>query len=67
MTKYKTAADISNKVLAAVAKLCVPGAKIIDVCQQGDKLIEEEVGKVFRGKKVTKGILLQDTTIYQAN
>ncbi|KOS17166.1 Curved DNA-binding protein [Escovopsis weberi] len=55
LTKYKTAAQISEKVLAAVAALCVPGAKIVDVCQQGDKLIEEEVAKVYRGKKITKG------------
>lgn len=34
---------------------CVPGAKIIEVCQKGDKLLEEEVGKVFKGKKVPKG------------
>ncbi|CAH0049335.1 unnamed protein product [Clonostachys solani] len=55
LTKYKTAAQISEKVLAEVSKLVVPGAKIVDLCQQGDKLIEEEVAKVYRGKKVVKG------------
>ncbi|KAI9166858.1 Curved DNA-binding protein [Paramyrothecium foliicola] len=55
LTKYKTAAQISEKVLAAVSQLCVPGAKIVDICQQGDKLLEEEVAKVYRGKKITKG------------
>ncbi|CAG9971855.1 unnamed protein product [Clonostachys byssicola] len=55
LTKYKTAAQISEKVLAEVSKLVVPGAKIVDICQQGDKLIEEEVAKVYRGKKVAKG------------
>ncbi|CAI6088713.1 unnamed protein product [Clonostachys chloroleuca] len=55
LTKYKTAAQISEKVLAEVSKLVVPGAKIVDICQQGDKLIEEEVAKVYRGKKVVKG------------
>ncbi|KAJ2966721.1 hypothetical protein NQ176_g10014 [Zarea fungicola] len=55
LTKYKTAGQITEKVLAEVAKLCVPGAKIVEVCQQGDKLIEEEVAKVYRGKKITKG------------
>ncbi|SPO02851.1 related to 442K curved dna-binding protein [Cephalotrichum gorgonifer] len=55
LTKYKTAAEISQNVLAAVKKLCVPGAKIVEICEQGDKLIEEEVAKVYRGKKVTKG------------
>lgn len=56
LTKYKTAAQISEKVLAEVSKLVVPGAKIVDICQQGDKLIEEEVAKVYRGKKVVKGM-----------
>lgn len=42
-------------MLEAVSKLCVPGAKIVEVCQQGDKLMEEEISKVYRGKKVTKG------------
>ncbi|PHH75273.1 hypothetical protein CDD82_4521 [Ophiocordyceps australis] len=55
LTKYKTAGAISEKVLAAVSKLCVPGDKIVDICQKGDKLIEEEVSKVYRGKKVIKG------------
>jgi curved DNA binding protein len=55
LTKYKTAAQISEKVLAEVSKLCVAGEKIIDICQKGDKLIEEEVAKVYRGKKILKG------------
>lgn len=57
LTKYKTAAQISEKVLADVSKLCVAGAKIVDLCEQGDKLIEEELAKVYRGKKITKGVL----------
>ncbi|KAK4176077.1 peptidase M24, structural domain-containing protein [Triangularia setosa] len=55
LTKYKTAAQISEKVLAEVSKLCVAGSKIVDICEKGDKLIEEEVAKVYRGKKITKG------------
>jgi methionine aminopeptidase len=55
ITKYKTAAQISEKVLSEVSKLCVAGANIIDVCEKGDKLIEEEISKVYRGKKITKG------------
>lgn len=57
LTKYKTAAQISEKVLADVSKLCVAGEKILDICQKGDKLIEEEIAKVYRGKKITKGVL----------
>ncbi|KAH8895026.1 Creatinase/aminopeptidase [Thozetella sp. PMI_491] len=55
LTKYKTAAQISEKVLAEVSKLIVAGEKIVTICQQGDKLIEEEIAKVYRGKKITKG------------
>lgn len=42
-------------MLAAVKELCVPGAKIVEICEKGDKLIEDEVAKVYRGKKVNKG------------
>ncbi|KAF3770573.1 hypothetical protein M406DRAFT_96877 [Cryphonectria parasitica EP155] len=55
LTKYKTAAEISEKVLAAVKDLCVAGEKIVEICEQGDKLLEEEISKVYRGKKVSKG------------
>ncbi|KAK7749234.1 hypothetical protein SLS62_008313 [Diatrype stigma] len=51
LTKWKTAASISEKVLAAVSQLCVAGEKIITICQKGDKLIEEEVAKVYRTTK----------------
>ncbi|EFX00371.1 curved DNA-binding protein [Grosmannia clavigera kw1407] len=55
LTKYKSAAQISETVLAAVSELCVAGAKIVDICEKGDVLIAEELAKVFRGKKVNKG------------
>lgn len=55
LTKYKTAAQISEKVLAEVSKLCVAGEKIVIICEKGDKLIEEEIAKVYRGKKISKG------------
>ncbi|KAH6664835.1 putative curved DNA-binding protein [Halenospora varia] len=56
LTKYKSAAQISQKVLEAVSALCVAGEKIVTICEKGDKLLEEEIAKVYRGKKVTKGI-----------
>lgn len=56
LTKYKDAAKISHKVLDAVTKLCVAGEKIVTICEKGDKLLEEEIAKVYRGKKLTKGI-----------
>ncbi|KAK4903397.1 hypothetical protein LTR27_000328 [Elasticomyces elasticus] len=56
LTKYKTAAQISQKVLEDVKALCIEGAKILEICQKGDKLLEDEVAKVFKGKKISKGI-----------
>ncbi|KAK9469336.1 peptidase M24, structural domain-containing protein [Lipomyces arxii] len=56
LTKYKLAGEISAKVLEKVKEACVDGAKVIDICALGDKLLEEETGKVYKGKKVAKGI-----------
>ncbi|KAL8972560.1 MAG: hypothetical protein Q9183_000486 [Haloplaca sp. 2 TL-2023] len=56
LTKYKTAAQISHKVLETVSGWCVEGAKILSLCQKGDKLLEEEIAKVYKGKKISKGI-----------
>ena len=55
LTKYKSAAQISQKVLEAVSALCLAGEKIVTICEKGDKLLEEEISKVYRGKKITKG------------
>lgn len=37
------------------------GAKIIDLCEKGDKLLEEEIAKVYKGKKIAKGIATPTT------
>lgn len=59
-TKYRTAGDITNKVLQAVVEACVPDADIATLCEMGDKMIEEETGKIYnkkeKGKKIEKGI-----------
>jgi hypothetical protein len=55
LTKYKSAAQISQKVLDAVVKLSVAGEKIVTICEKGDKLLDEEIAKVYRGKKIAKG------------
>ncbi|OZJ03841.1 hypothetical protein BZG36_04303 [Bifiguratus adelaidae] len=56
VTKYKTAADISNRVLAKVVKLCTDGAKVIDICSEGDKAINAETKGVYNKGKVIKGV-----------
>jgi len=56
LTKYKVAADISQRVLKEVSGWISEGASIVELCERGDKLLDEEVGKVYRGKKIPKGI-----------
>jgi methionine aminopeptidase len=55
LTKLKTAAEISQKVLVKVKEACVAGANLLEICQKGDALLEEETGKVYKGKKIAKG------------
>jgi len=59
-TKYRTAGDIINKVLAKVAEKCVNDADIATLCEESDKLLEEETGKLYnkkvKDKKIEKGI-----------
>ena len=54
LDKYKAAAEIANLALRKVIELCVPGADIYTICQEGDKLMEEELRKVFNNKKSKK-------------
>jgi len=54
LDKYKAAALITNAALEKVIALCVPGADIYQVCQEGDKLMDEELKKVFASKKSKK-------------
>jgi len=60
-TKYQAAAVIINKALAMVVENCVPGADIAGLCELGDRIIEEETGKLYNkkdkeGRKMEKGI-----------
>lgn len=43
-------------MLKEVAALCVDGAKVVDICEKGDKILEDEIAKVYKGKKMIKGI-----------
>jgi len=57
VTKYKMAAEITNRVLKEVVEKCVPNASAVEVCQFGDNRILEETNKVFKNKKnLKKGI-----------
>lgn len=55
----QTAADIANNVTKKLIALAVEGAKVIDLCVEGDKLLEQGTGGVYnksvKGVKVSKG------------
>mmetsp|Transcript_65102 Transcript_65102/g.143772 ORF Transcript_65102/g.143772 Transcript_65102/m.143772 type:complete len:385 (-) Transcript_65102:139-1293(-) len=59
-TKYKTAAEIVNKALAAVVEACKNEADISTLCEMGDKILEDETGKLYnkkvKDKKIEKGV-----------
>lgn len=54
--KYKTAAEISNRVLAEVVRAGVPGTPIKELCQIGDNLLQRETAAVYTKGKLEKGI-----------
>jgi curved DNA binding protein len=56
VTKYKAAAEICNKAIAAVVEACKDGAKIVDLCKLGDDTINKECANIFKGKQIEKGV-----------
>jgi len=60
ITKYKVAADIVNVAVKKLVQLSVEGANVLDLCVEGDKLIEEGTSAVYnksvKGVKVSKGL-----------
>jgi curved DNA binding protein len=56
VTKYKAAAEITNKTLSFVMGACKPGALVVEVCAQGDALLEKEMEKVFN-KPTKEGMI----------
>jgi len=50
---YKSGNFLTDKFCAG---WCKEDVKIIDICQRGDKLLEDEISKVYKGKKINKGI-----------
>ena len=55
----KVAADIVNVAVKKLVGLLVEGANVLDLCVEGDKLIEEGTSAVYnksvKGVKVSKG------------
>ncbi|KAF2115483.1 hypothetical protein BDV96DRAFT_612741 [Lophiotrema nucula] len=55
-SRYKTAAQISQKVLQEVSGWLKEDANVVELCERGDKVLAEEISKVYKGKKISKGI-----------
>nr|CDS15413.1 Proliferation associated protein 2G4 [Echinococcus granulosus] len=54
LNKYKLAGEIVHTVLKELMEQCVPGAKIIELCEYGDRRIVEETNKLFKKEKEMK-------------
>ncbi len=54
--KYRVASEVANKVLAQLVRDTVPGKKILDIVQEGDKLINDGVASAYKDPKIEKGI-----------
>ncbi|VDM33508.1 unnamed protein product [Hydatigera taeniaeformis] len=63
LNKYKVAGEIAHTVLKELMKQCVPGAKIIELCEYGDRRIVEETNKLFKKEKEMKKGIAFPTTI----
>lgn len=55
LDKYQAAGKVANLALEKVLEKIVPGAKIAEICEFGDKLIDAEIAKVYPKKKLEKG------------
>ncbi|GAB68430.1 proliferation-associated protein 2g4 [Plasmodium cynomolgi strain B] len=60
LEKYTHAGSIANTTLKKIIEKCVEGAKICELCDFGEKVLKEELDKVYtkkeKGNKVEKGI-----------
>ncbi|EGW30169.1 curved DNA-binding protein [Spathaspora passalidarum NRRL Y-27907] len=54
VSKYKTAGEISNRVLAQVRALAIDGATTYALSVKGDELMTEELSKIYNSKKTSK-------------
>lgn len=57
MQTTQTASEIVNNVMKKLVELSVEGTSVLELCVQGDKLLEEGTGAVFN--KAVKGVKVQ--------
>ncbi|KAM7540318.1 hypothetical protein Aperf_G00000027630 [Anoplocephala perfoliata] len=63
LNKYKLAGEICHCILKELMQKCVPGAKIVELCEFGDQRILEETSKLFKKEKEMKKGIAFPTTI----
>jgi len=54
--KYKLAAEVANKVMASLVAASVAGKKVLELCEAGDRQINELLATVFTNAKLEKGV-----------
>ena len=59
-TKYQEAAKIVNLALQGLVSQCIPGAKVIDICEFGHTVLTAQVGKLYNkkvnGQTIDRGV-----------
>lgn len=59
-TKYQEASKIVNLALEGIVGQCVPGAKILDLCEFGQTILEASSAKLYtkkvNGKAIDRGV-----------
>lgn len=59
-TKYQEAAKIVNLTLEGLVGQCIPGAKVLDLCEFGHTVMEASAAKLYTkkvdGKMVDRGV-----------
>ena len=56
VTKYKAAAEITNKTLKYVLDAIAPGVSVVELCESADALLDTEIEKVFN-KPTKEGMI----------
>ncbi|QDZ24836.1 metallopeptidase [Chloropicon primus] len=56
VTKYKAAAEITNKTLKYVLDSIAPGVSVVELCESADALLDTEIEKVFN-KPTKEGMI----------
>ncbi|SAM85353.1 related to curved dna-binding protein [Ustilago bromivora] len=61
LPKYKVAGEISAKAIKAVIAAATEGKTLLELCDIGDKILEEETSAIYKGKGISKGIAFPTT------